>query len=667
MELIHFKQVCKMPEFKLISEFEPRGDQPRAISELVHGINHGAAHQTLLGVTGSGKTYMAASVIEKIGKPTLVISHNKTLAAQLCAEYKRFFPENAVEYFVSYYDYYQPEAYIPKRDLYIEKEADINKEIDRLRHCATRSLMDRQDVIVVASVSCIYGLGSPEEYASLGLFLERGRITDRDSIIMRLVEIQYERNDFELSPGKFRVRGDRIDIFPSYGGMPLRVTMDRETITGLTEIDPVTGKKQIERNRIIVYPAKHFVMPKEKVERAVRSIEAELSLQLERLMDDGKQFEATRLKQRTLYDIELIQEIGYCPGIENYSRHFDGREPGDSPFTLIDYFPDDFLMIVDESHVTLPQIRGMYKGDRSRKENLVDFGFRLPSAFDNRPLTFEEFEERMKTVLYTSATPAKYENSKSSNVVELIIRPTGLVDPEVVIRPAENQVDDVIEEIRRCEELGERVLVTTLTKRMAEDLSVYLVEMGIKAEYMHSGTKTIERVEILRKLRLGTFNVLVGINLLREGLDLPEVSLVAILDADKEGFLRNETSLIQTMGRAARNVNGKVILYAKDRTRSIKAAVEKTNWRRKIQLAYNAAHGIEPETIHKEIKDITEDISRTVSEDEDIIIPSDGIDKSDYHLLIVELEAEMKRAAGNLEFEKAARLRDRILELKSLM
>ena len=656
----------KMPEFKLISEFEPKGEQPRAISELVDGINKGARHQTLLGVTGSGKTYMAASVIEKIGKPTLVISHNKTLAAQLCAEYKRFFPENAVEYFVSYYDYYQPEAYLPKRDLYIEKEADINKEIDRLRHCATRSLMDRRDVIVVASVSCIYGLGSPKEYASLGLFLERGGSADRDSILQRLIEIQYERNDFELSPGKFRVRGDRIDIFPSYGGMPLRVILDGETLSSMVEIDPVTGKKQIERNRMIVYPAKHFVMPREKVERAVRSIKKDLARQLERLSGEGKEFEATRLKQRTLYDIELIQEVGYCPGIENYSRHFDGREPGDSPFTLIDYFPDDFLMIVDESHVTLPQIRGMYKGDRSRKENLVDFGFRLPSAFDNRPLTFDEFEEHMNTVIYTSATPASYELEKSSQVVELIIRPTGLVDPEVVIRPAENQVDDVIDEIRRCEELGERVLVTTLTKRMAEDLSQYLVEMGIKAEYMHSGTKTIERVEILRKLRLGTFNVLVGINLLREGLDLPEVSLVAIMDADKEGFLRNETSLIQTMGRASRNVDGKVILYAKTRTRSIRAAVEKTNWRRNIQLAYNAAHGIEPKTIRKEIKDITEEISRNMDKDEEKIMSARDLGDSDLSLLIIELEVEMKRAAGNLEFEKAARLRDRIVELKNI-
>ncbi|MDP7265901.1 MAG: helicase-related protein, partial [Candidatus Thermoplasmatota archaeon] len=466
---------------------------------------------------------------------------------------------------------------------------------------------------------------------------------------------------------KFRVRGDRIDIFPSYGGMPLRVIIDKETISDLIEIHPVTGKKQIERNRMIVYPAKHFVMPKEKVDRAIRSIKVDLERQLERLSDEGKQFEATRLKQRTLYDIELIQEVGYCPGIENYSRYFDGREPGDRPFTLIDYFPDDFLLIIDESHVTLPQIRGMYKGDRSRKENLVDFGFRLPSAFDNRPLTFIEFEKRMNTVIYTTATPAAYEKSKSSNVIELIIRPTGLVDPEVIIRPAENQVDDVIDEIRQCEEKGERVLVTTLTKRMAEDLSAYLVEMGIKAEYMHSGTKTIERIEILRKLRLGTINVLVGINLLREGLDLPEVSLVAILDADKEGFLRNETSLIQTMGRAARNVNGKVILYAKHSTKSIKAAVEKTNRRRIIQLAYNAAHGIEPRTIRKDIKDITEEISRNMHEEEKIILTAGDIGDSDYHLLIIELEEEMKRAAGNLEFEKAARLRDRIIELKNLI
>ena len=653
-----------MTRFKLISEFEPKGGQPEAIDKLVEGLRKGNRAQTLLGVTGSGKTFMAASVVEKIQSPTLVISHNKTLAAQLCAEYKRFFPENAVEYFVSYYDYYQPEAYLPQRDLYIEKEADINVEIDRLRHCATRSLMDRRDVIVVASVSCIYGLGSPDEYASMGLLLERGGRTDRDSVLKRLIDIQYERSDFEFSPGKFRVRGNRIDMYPVYGGLPVRLELSGDVVTDLAEIDPVTGKKHLDRNKLIVYPAKHFVMPREKLEKAIASIEEELTPHLERLNARDKKFEAIRLRQRTMYDIEMIREIGYCPGIENYSRHFDDRKPGEKPFTLMDYFPDDFLMVIDESHVTLPQIRGMYKGDRSRKNNLVDHGFRLPSAYDNRPLTFEEFTGYMHDVIFTSATPAVYEREMSKQVVELIIRPTGLVDPKVTVRPTEDQVDDVINEIKGREEAGERVLITTLTKRMAEDMSEYLVENGIKAEYMHSGTKTIERVEILRKLRLGVIDVLVGINLLREGLDLPEVSLVAILDADKEGFLRNETSLIQTIGRAARNVRGEVILYANKLTRSMRIAIDKTNRRRDIQIAHNTARGIEPKTIRKGIKDITEDMPRDEEPGEREEDGLDGIGLSDLPLLLIELEEEMKRAAGNLEFEKAAILRDRIVELK---
>jgi len=651
--------------FKLVSDFNPSGHQPRAIKALVEGVEKGYRFQTLLGVTGSGKTYMSASVIERLQKPALVISHNKTLAAQLCAEYKRFFPENAVGYFVSYYDYYQPEAYLPGRDLYIEKEADINKEIDRLRHAATKELMDRRDVIIVASVSCIYGLGSPDEYASMGLLLQTESKVDRDFILKRLIDIQYERNDFEFSPGKFRVRGNRIDIYPVYGGRSVRIELHGDSISRLTEFEALTGKKVIDRNRILIYPAKHFVMPPEKVERAIVSIQNELGPQVDRLNAEDRMLEAARLKQRTLYDIELIREIGYCPGIENYSRHFDGRSTGERPFTLLDYFPDDFLMIIDESHVSIPQIKGMYKGDRSRKKSLVDYGFRLPSAFDNRPLNFDEFETNMNTVVFTSATPGPYELEHSEQVVEMIIRPTGLVDPKVVVRPIADQVDDVINEIKEREEKGERVLVTTLTKRMAEDLSEYLKENGIRAEYMHSGTKTIERVEVLRRLRLGKITVVVGINLLREGLDLPEVSLVAILDADKEGFLRNETTLIQTMGRAARNIRGEVIMYADNLTRSIKRAIDVTNRRREIQMAYNSAHGIEPKTILKGVTDITEEMDTKGREIHEIK-SMDGIAESDVSLLMIELEEEMKRSAANLEFEKAARLRDRIFELRKM-
>ncbi len=664
-----------MTEFELVSDFEPRGGQPRAIEDLVNGLSRGYRHQTLLGVTGSGKTFMAANVIARARRPTLVISHNKTLAAQLCAEYKRFFPYNAVEYFVSYYDYYQPEAYLPNRDLYIEKEADINQEIDRLRHSATRSLMDRRDVIVVASVSCIFGLGSPEEYSSMGLLAEVGKEVDRESILVRLVEIQYERNDYEFSPGKFRVRGNSIDICPAYGGLAFRIELSGDTVSHLFEMDALTGRKLRERTRMMIYPAKHFVMPADKIGKAIRTIGKELEERLVELRADGKEFEAIRLKQRTLYDLELLREVGYCPGIENYSRHFDGRSPGQRPFTLMDYFPDDFLLVIDESHVTIPQVRAMYGGDLSRKRNLVDFGFRLPSAFDNRPLVFEEFEGYMRNVIYTSATPRPYECERSSQVVELVIRPTGLVDPEIVLRSTETQVDDVIHEIRTRAENGERVLVTTLTKRMAEDLSDYLVENGIRASYMHSGTGTMERVEILRKLRLGEIDVLVGINLLREGLDLPEVSLVAIMDADKEGFLRNETSLIQTMGRAARHVSGQVVLYADKLTGSIERAVDITNRRREIQLAYNRAHGIRPKGISKEVSDIAESLGVEGTEGAGIADGAKGVEggkasagmdvaPGELHLLLVELEEEMKRAAANLEFERAAVLRDRLFELR---
>ena len=646
--------------FKLFSEFTPKGDQPKAIKDLVNGIDRGEQVQTLLGVTGSGKTYVAASVIEKVQKPTLVISHNKTLAAQLCAEYKRYFPENAVEYFVSYYDYYQPEAYLPHTDLYIAKDASINDEINRLRHSATRSIMDRQDVIIVASVSCIYGLGNPSDYANLRLLLRRGMHIERNLMLNKLIEIQYERNDFDFTPGRFRVRGNKIDVYPSYGGVSFRVELSEGVVTKLYEIDSLSGRRISEKPSLTIYPAKHFLMPQEKVEKSIESIKAELKVRLKELNSEDKLLEANRLKQRTLYDLELLREMGYCPGIENYSMHFDGRKRGEKPWTLIDYFPEDFLMIIDESHVSIPQIRGMYGGDRSRKENLVKHGFRLPSAFDNRPLNFSEFEKYMKTVIFTSATPGVYEFRKNTPVIEQIIRPTGLVDPQVVIRATENQMDDLINEIKLREKMNERVLVTTLTKRMAEDLTEYLIENGIRAEYMHSDIKTLKRIEILRRLRLGKIDTIVGINLLREGLDLPEVSLVAILDADKEGFLRNETALIQTMGRAARNIRGEVILYANKLTKSIKKAVEETNRRRKIQLKYNIKHGIVPRTIEKKITDI---IDRLPKREEERVLIS-GLPETDLPLIIIELEEAMKRAAHNLEFERAAILRDRIFELK---
>ncbi len=645
--------------FKLFSEFTPKGDQPKAIKDLVNGIDRGEQVQTLLGVTGSGKTYVAASVIEKVQKPTLVISHNKTLAAQLCAEYKRFFPENAVEYFVSYYDYYQPEAYLPHTDLYIAKDASINAEINRLRHSATRSIMDRQDVIIVASVSCIYGLGNPSDYANLRLLLRRGMHIERNLMLQKLIEIQYERNDFEFTPGRFRVRGNKIDVYPAYAGISFRIEVSDGVITKLFEMDPLSGRRISEKPSLTIYPAKHFLMPQEKVEKSIESIKAELEVRLKELNSEGKLLEANRLKQRTLYDVELLREVGYCPGIENYSMHFDGRKRGEKPWTLIDYFPEDFLMIIDESHVSIPQIRGMYGGDRSRKENLVKHGFRLPSAFDNRPLIFSEFEKYMKTVIFTSATPGVYEFRKNTPVIEQIIRPTGLIDPKVVIKAIENQVDDLIIEIKMREKMNERVLVTTLTKRMAEDLTEYLIENGIRAEYMHSDIKTLERIKILRRLRLGKIGTIVGINLLREGLDLPEVSLVAILDADKEGFLRNETALIQTMGRAARNIRGEVILYANKLTKSIKKAVEETNRRRKIQRKYNIKHGIVPRTIEKNITDIIDGLPK---EEERVLIS--GLPETDLPLIIIELEEAMKRAAHNLEFERAATLRDRIIELK---
>ena len=648
-------------EFKLESEFAPRGDQPQAIAELVAGIEAGLRHQTLLGVTGSGKTYTIANVIAQVNKPTLVVAHNKTLAAQLCNEFREFFPHNAVHYFVSYYDYYQPEAYIPQSDTYIEKDASINEEIDRLRHAATSALFERRDVIIVASVSCIYGLGRPEDYRAMSLSLHCGEVRDRDVILKKLVELQYERNDTALTRGAFRVRGDTLEVIPIYGERIIRIEMFGDELERIVELDPITGHILGERGALTIYPASHFITPREKLERALHSIEAELEERLEYFRKRGKLLEAQRLEQRTRYDLEMIKEMGYCSGIENYSRHLDGRAPGEPPATLLDYFPQDFLLIIDESHQTIPQLRGMFNGDRSRKETLVKHGFRLPSALDNRPLEFAEFERKINQVIYTSATPGPYEHKVSGALVEQIIRPTGLVDPQVVVKPVEDQVDDLIGEIHEVVARGERVLVTTLTKRMAEDLSDYLADLEIKVRYLHSEIETLDRVEILRDLRLGEFDVLVGINLLREGLDLPEVSLVAILDADKEGFLRSETSLIQTIGRAARNVRGKVILYADRLTDSIKRAIEETERRRQIQIEYNEDHGITPETVKKAVKDIVQEMRAAEPKAE---YRTQELSPHEVAGLIAELEGEMFEAAKRLEFERAAALRDEIKELR---
>ena len=651
--------------FELVSEYKPQGDQPKAIELLSSGIKKGYRGQTLLGVTGSGKTFTIANVIQKVQKPTLVIAHNKTLAAQLCSEFKEFFPNNAVEYFVSYYDYYQPEAYIPQTDTYIEKDASINDEIDKLRHSATASLFERRDVIIVASVSCIYGLGDPIDYKNLVVSLRPGMIKDRDEILRKLVEIQYERNEIDFSRGKFRVRGDVVEIFPaSSSEHAIRVEFFGDEIDRITEINALTGEIIGIRNHCAIFPASNYVTTKEKMERAIQSIEAELEERVAYLRKENKLVEAQRLEQRTRYDIEMMREVGFCQGIENYSRHISGREPGSPPFTLIDYFPEDFLIVIDESHVTLPQIRAMYAGDRARKDSLVEFGFRLPSAYDNRPLCFEEFEERINQIIYVSATPAEYEREHSAQIVEQIIRPTGLVDPEVVVKPVKGQIDDLLGEIHKRVEKGERVLVTTLTKKMAEDLTDYLKDMDIKVRYLHSDVKTIERMEIIRDLRLGVFDVLVGINLLREGLDLPEVSLVAILDADKEGFLRSETSLIQTIGRAARNVDGMVIMYADMVTDSMNRAISETNRRRKLQMEFNKKHGIVPKTVVKGIRDVIE--ATKVAEDEvkyytDSEYKEKGISKDE---LIAKLTEEMKQAAADLQFERAAELRDKINRLR---
>ncbi len=650
-------------EFRVVSPFSPRGDQPKAIHELTEGIQASLPHQTLLGVTGSGKTFTIAHVIQKVQKPTLVIAHNKTLAAQLCNEFREFFPHNAVHYFVSYYDYYQPEAYIPQTDTYIEKDASINDEIDRLRHAATSALLERRDVIIVASVSCIYGLGTPEEYAAMTIALHKGATKPRDEILRRLVELQYERNDIGFGRGTFRARGDTIEILPAYSEHALRIELFGDEIERILELDALTGKLIRELNFTVIYPATHWVTGREKLERALHTIQTELEERLRHLHAAGKLLEAQRLEQRTRYDLEMLRELGYCSGVENYSRHLDGRNPGTPPHTLIDYFPKDFLMVIDESHQTIPQIRGMYNGDRSRKEILIDYGFRLPSAMDNRPLKFEEFERKINQVICVSATPGPYEHQKSKRVVEQIIRPTGLVDPEVIVRPVKGQIDDLISEIREVTQRGERVLATTLTKKMAEDLTEYLTELGIKARYLHSEIETLERVDILRDLRLGEFDVLVGINLLREGLDLPEVSLVAILDADKEGFLRSETSLIQTIGRAARNVRGRVILYADDVTGSMERAIAETQRRRKLQLEFNQKHGITPETVKKAIKEFMPELAREGKEKraKKKLVVKTPAELAD---LIKELEQEMYAAAKRLEFERAAKLRDEIKELR---
>ncbi len=638
------------------------GDQPQAVDKLADGLQKGYRKQTLLGVTGSGKTFTMANIVAKVQKPTLVMCHNKTLAAQLYAEFKEFFPNNAVEYFVSYYDYYQPEAYVPQQDLYIEKDAEINDEIDKLRHAATRALFERRDTLIVASVSCIYGLGSPEEYQSFVLNLEKGKTYNRQRVLHQLIDMQYERNDLDLSRGKFRIRGDTLEIQPVYEEMALRIEFFGEAVERIVQIDPLTAEIIAEPNLIDIYPAKHFVTSHEKMERAIQSIEQELKKQLKELNSQGKLLEAARLEQRTNYDLEMLREAGYCSGVENYSRHLSKRPAGSPPWTLLDYFPKDFLLFIDESHMTIPQIRGMYQGDLSRKQTLIDFGFRLPSAKDNRPLNYTEFEQRVNQVVYVSATPSPYERSQSQQIVEQLVRPTGLLEPTIEIKSTKGQIDDLLEQIKIRVGKKERCLVTTLTKRMAEELADYLIELDIKTHYLHSEVETFERVEILRDLRLGVYDVVVGINLLREGLDLPEVSLVVILDADKEGFLRSEGALVQTMGRASRHMDGHVIMYADTVTKSMQAAIDETKRRRRIQEEYNREHGITPQGIRKAIKDITERV-KAVAETKTPYITTPAT-KEGVARLIKELETQMKNAAKNLEFEKAALLRDRIYELR---
>jgi excinuclease ABC subunit B len=663
-------------DFKLHAPYQPTGDQPEAIEQLVQGVQSGMRNQVLLGATGTGKTFTIANLITRVNKPALIMAHNKTLAAQLYAEFKEFFPENAVEYFVSYYDYYQPEAYVPQRDLYIEKETDINEEIERLRLAATAALMSRRDVVIVASVSCIYGLGNPEAYGKVKIALQTGSIYRRNALLRQLIESQYQRNDIELKPGAFRVRGETLEIFPAYEDhKAVRVSFFGDEVERLLEYNPLTGEIYAEPAQVEIYPAKHYIAQEDLLKKAIADIEGELEERLAYFKKEGKLLEAQRIEQRTRYDLEMLREVGYCSGIENYSRHLDQRAPGSAPWTLIDYLPSDYLLVIDESHMSVPQIRGMYNGDRSRKTVLADFGFRLPSCLDNRPLKFDEFEGHMGYTIFTSATPGPYELEHKDQIVEQIIRPTGLVDPEVEIRPTKGQVDNLVGEIRKRAEAGERVLVTTLTKRMSEDLADYLLELGIKVHYLHSEVETLERISILRDLRMGVFDVLVGINLLREGLDLPEVSLVAILDADKEGFLRSDTALIQTIGRAARNLHGKVIMYADKITDSMKRAIDETNRRRTKQATYNQVHNIEPVSIIKAVHDITERLK--VSSPASVSEPHGeyhaggsspaALPKNEIKRVITELENQMRAAAKELEFERAAALRDQILELRAIL
>ena len=656
-----------MDHFELVSKYSPQGDQPEAIRQLVEGINSGKHFQTLLGATGTGKTFTISNVIKEVNKPTLVMAHNKTLAGQLYSEFKEFFPNNAVEYFVSYYDYFQPEAYVPSTDTFIEKDASINDEIDKLRHSATSSLFERQDVIIIASVSCIYGLGSPEEYREMVLSLRTGMEIDRNQLLRRLVDIQYERNDINFQRGTFRVRGDVVEIFPaSRDEHCIRIEFFGDEIDRIREVNALTGEIMAEREHVAIFPASHFVTREEKLKVAIQNIEKELEERLIELRGNDKLLEAQRLEQRTRYDLEMMREMGFCSGIENYSRHLTLRPAGSTPYTLIDYFPEDFLLVMDESHVTLPQVRGMFNGDQARKQVLVDHGFRLPSAMDNRPLTFQEFEKHIHQAVFVSATPGAYEKEHTPEMIEQIIRPTGLLDPIISIRPIEGQIDDLIAEINDRIEKNERVLVTTLTKKMSEDLTDYLKEIGIKVQYLHSEVKTLERIEIIRDLRLGIYDVLIGINLLREGLDLPEVSLVAILDADKEGFLRSERSLIQTIGRAARNANGQVIMYADKITNSMEIAINETKRRRTIQEEYNKKHGITPKTIQKEIRDVIR--ATHAAEDQEVYNPAsqyEKLSKKEREKVIKEMEKEMKEAAKALNFERAAELRDLVLELKA--
>ena len=656
-----------MEYFDLISNFKPTGDQPQAIERLVNGVESGERHQTLLGVTGSGKTFTMACAIAELNRPTLVIAHNKTLAAQLASEFKEFFPNNAVEYFVSYYDYYQPEAYVPRTDIYIEKDADINEELDKLRHAATRALLTRNDVLIVASVSCIFGLGSPEEYQGFVARVAKGAGSSRADLIHKLVDMQYERNDYDLSRGKFRVRGDTLEIIPAYEQHGIRIEYWGDEIDRILEMDSLTGEILSEIENVEIYPARHFVTSEEKMEMAINSIQLEMEESVSNFLQKEKFVEAQRLESRTKYDLEMLKETGYCSGIENYSRHLSGRKAGSTPFTLIDYFPEDFLLMIDESHMTLPQIRGMYNGDQSRKRTLVEFGFRLPSALDNRPLNFNEFDSRIHQAIYVSATPGPYEYELSGAIVEQIIRPTGLVDPSIKVVPTKDQIDDLLSRIRERVKLNQRCLVTTLTKRMAEELSEYLREMNINTQYLHSEVDTLQRVEILRDFRLGLFDVVVGINLLREGLDLPEVGLVAILDADKEGYLRSWTALIQTIGRAARNIEGAVVMYADRITDSMRRAIDETDRRRQIQHDYNTEHGVEPKGIFKDVKDITERVREIAGKSTDTKHDSDGISKEDLGNILEDLKKQMEQAAKELEFEKAALLRDQMRDIRKVI